>query len=319
MRRRTFLASVVLPVGARAQNPKTARIGVLSGLAESDPVTQERLAALRSGLAAAGWREGRNLTLDTRFAPTSDELAHRLVAELLALSPDLLIVQGPGVAAAQKATRSTPIVFVVTPDPVGAGFVETLARPGGNITGFTSTEPSFGAKWIELLKEVAPSLQRIAVMTHNAVRFYRSSFDDAARHFGIELLFRHVDSQAEIETALAELTAQPNSGLILPTDAFTAVLRRPIIDLCLRHKLPMITGNQPFPRDGGLMYYGADIIDVYRRSADYVDRILKGAAVAELPVQQPTTFQMVINLRTAASLGLTVSPTVRALADEVIE
>ena len=318
LRRRDLIAAVALPFSASAQE-RPRRVGVLSGLTEQDPATVARLAAFRAGMEAAGWHEGRNLTIDTRYAPNTPEIARRLVDELLALKPDILVVQGPAVAAAQKATSTVPIVMVVLPDPVGAKIVSSLAHPGGNITGFTSTEPSFGAKWIELLHEVKPDLKRVLVFWHNDTTMYQSNFADAGRHFAVEVVQKHVETPDEIEPTITAFASHPDGGLVLPTDAFTAINRKAIIELSLRHKLPLVTGNPPFPEDGGLMFYGADIIDIYRRAAVYVDRILKGAAPGELPVQQPTTLQLVINLKTAAAMGLKVPPSLRVRADQVIE
>jgi putative ABC transport system substrate-binding protein len=319
MKRRVVTAGLIaLPFGAEAQG-MTVRVGVLTGLDAEDPATKARLAAFRAGMVAAGWQEGRNLAIDVRFAPNSDALSRQYVAELLAAAPDVLVVQGPAVPAAQQATKTVPIVFLVNPDPLGAGIVSSLSRPGDNTTGFSSTEPSFATKWIELLKEVAPDVRRVAVMGRSGLDLFRSTFDGAAKHFGLEISYAKVQTQAEIEAAIATLASQPNGGLVLPTDAFIANLRKPIIALCRQHKLPLVTGNPPMPRDGGLLYYGADVIDLYRRSAAYVDRILKGARPGDLPVQQPVTFDLVINLRTASELGLTVPPALRARADEVIE
>jgi putative ABC transport system substrate-binding protein len=324
LRRRDLIATacagtiVASPFSARAQD-RPRRVGVLTGLTESDPATVARLAAFREGMAAAGWREGHNLTIDTRYAPNTPEISQRLIAELLAQKPDLLVAQGPSVAAAQQATSTVPIVMVVLPDPVGAKVVASLAHPGGNITGFTSTEPSFGAKWIELLHEVKPDLKRVMVLWHNDVTMYQSNFADAARHFAVEVVQTHVETADEIEPTIAFFAKKPDGGLVLPTDAFTAINRKAIIELSLRHRLPLVTGNPPFPEDGGLMFYGADIIDIYRRAAVYVDRILKGAVPGELPVQQPTTLQLVINLKTAAALGLQVPDSLRVRADQVIE
>lgn len=324
MKRRLLLglgAAMVLHAGRTSAQVagRTVRIGILTGLAETDPETVARLSAFRQAITALGWRDGQNLSLDVRYEPNSTQRAEQLVAELLALTPDVMVVQGPAVAIAKRVTTTVPIVFVVVPDPVGQKMVDSLAQPGGNLTGFTSTEPSFGSKWIELLKEIAPKLKRIAVLTHNNAGFYRPSIDAAARNFGLDIAYSQVDTAEDIDAAIAALIGSPDGGLVLPTDAFTAVHRRRIIELAARHNLPLITGNPPFPQDGGLMYYGADVVDMYARAAAYVDRILRGAKPAELPVQQPTRFKMVINLKTAAALGLTVPGGLRIGADEVIE
>lgn len=321
MRRRHLLVSAAaLPFPARGQQAK--RVAILTGLAADDPATKARLAGFREGMAAVGWREGQNLAIDVRYEPSSAERARRLAAELVALKPDIALAQGlPSVVALREESVALPVVFVGVSDPVNARLVESLARPGAQTTGFTSTEPSFGAKWIELLKEISPRTQRLLVLTQQSSGLYRPSIEQAMKQFGVGVSFAQVNSAVEIQTVLDGFagTAAGAGGLILPTDLFTASHRRQIIELAARLRLPLITGNPPFPPDGGLMYYGADFVDLYRRAAGYVDRILRGSRPADLPVQQPDTFQMSINLKTAASLGLTVPPTLRARADEVFE
>lgn len=321
MRRRHLLVSAAaLPFPARAQQIK--RVAILTGLAEADPATRARLAAFREGMAALGWREGRNLAIDVRYEPSSAERARRLATELMALKPDIVVAQGlPSVVAIREANAGLPLVFIGVSDPVYARLVESLARPGAQTTGFTSNEPSFGAKWIELLKEISPATQHLLVLTQQNVDFYRPSIEQAVKQFGVEVSFVQVNSAADIEAALDGFagTAAGAGGLILPTDLFTAGHRQQIIALAARHRLPLITGNPPYPADGGLMYYGADFVDLYRRSAGYVDRILRGSRPADLPVQQPVTFQMSINLKTATALGLTVPAALRARFDEVFE
>ena len=323
MRRRHLLvsaAAAVLPLPARAQQAR--RVAILTGLAEIDPATRARLAGFREGMAAAGWREGQNLAIDVRYEPSSAERARRLVVELMALKPDIVLAQGlPSVFAIREEKVGLPVVFVGVSDPVSARLVESLARPGAQMTGFTATEPSFGAKWIELLKEISPATRSLLVLTQQSASFYRPGIEHAMKQFGVEVAFAQVNSAAEIETVLDGFagTAAGAGGLILPTDLFTASHRRQIIELAARHRLPLITGNPPFPPDGGLMYYGADFVDLYRRAAGYVDRILRGTRPADLPVQQPAIFQMSINLKTAAALGLAVPPTLRARADEIFE
>lgn len=310
---------LILPVVARAQSVR--RVAIITGLAQSDPATIARLDAFRRGMAAAGWHEGQNVVLDIRYDPSSAERARQLGAELVALKPDVCVAQGlPSVAGVRAASANLPMVFIGVPDPVTSGVVTSLARPGGKTTGLTSNEPSFGAKWIEFLKEVAPATKRMLVLSQQSPAIYRASLLEAAQKFAIELAYAQVNSEAEIQTAIDGFaTAGAGGGLILPTDLFTAGRRRQIIALAAQHKLPLITGNPPFPADGGLMYYGADFIDLYRRAAGYVDRVLRGADPADLPVQLPTAFQMAINLKTAAALGLSVTPALRALADEVYE
>ena len=322
MDRRKFLilgsTAIAWPVAAAAQQAGSMRrVGVLTGLGEDDPATKQRLAAFRGALQALGWDEGRNLRIDTRFGAGIVADAARLVAELLALDPEMLAVQGPGVPAARSATKTVPIIFLLGSDPVGSGSVESMARPGGNITGFTAEEPSFGPKWLQLLKEIAPTLRRVAVIGNGA--YWLPRIGTAAERFAVEVVVPSIESPQDIETALTTFAAQPDGALILPTNAFTAIHRKLIIELSLRYRLPLVTGNQPYPQDGGLLYYGSDITDIYRRSAAYVDRILKGAKPADLPVQQPTKFNLVINLKTARALGLTVPQLLLAQADEVIE
>ena len=310
---------LILPVVARAQSIK--RVAILTGLGQSDPATVARLDAFRTGLTASGWREGQNVVLDIRYDPSSPERARQLAAELAALKPDVFVAQGlPSVAAVRATSSGLSMVFIGAADPVTSGIVDSLARPGGKTTGFTSNEPSFGAKWIELLKEAAPATKRLLVLSQQSPAVYRASLLEASRKFEVELAYAQVDSEAEIQTAIDGFArAGAGGGLILPTDLYTAGRRRQIIALAAHHKLPLITGNPPYPPDGGLMYYGADFVDLYRRAAGYVDRILRGADPADLPVQRPTAFQMTINLGTAAALGLTVTPTLRARADEVFE
>ncbi len=320
MKRRHFLALAgAAPYAAKAQTMR--RVALLTGLGEEDPASKARIAAFRAAMAALGWHEGQNLALDLRYEPSSVERARKLVTELYALKPEVGVMQGlPAANASRAVDAAIPVVFVAVPDPVSMKLIDSLARPGGNMTGVTSTEPSFGAKWIELLKEIAPATQRLLVLSQQNPVIYKAHLGEAARHFGAELSFAQVNSEADIQSALDGFAAGgAGGGLVLPTDLFTAARRKQIIALSAQHRLPLITGNPPFPADGGLMYYGADFVDLYRRAAGYVDRILKGNAPANLPVQQPTTFQMSINLKTAAALGLTVPATLRARADEVFE
>lgn len=319
-RRHLMMLVAALPVPAQAQPAR--RVAILTGLAETDPATRARLAGFRDEMKALGWRDGQNLLLDVRYEPNSPERARRLAAELAALKPDLAVLQGlPSVVAMREVNASLPVVFLGVADPVRLGLVRDLARPGGEATGFTATEPSFGGKWTELLKEIAPATQRLLVLSQQAVGLYRPSIEQAAQRLGIEVSYALVNSEAEIDTALEGFAgaAAGAGGLVLPTDLFTASRRRQIIALAARHRLPLITGNPPFPQDGGLMYYGTDFVDLYRRAAGYADRILKGARPADLPVQQPTRFQMSLNLGTAAALGLAVPAVLRAQADELFD
>jgi putative ABC transport system substrate-binding protein len=330
MRRRELLAAATagalaaIPVAGRGSFAqaagKTVRVAVLTGLTEQDRETKARLAAFRQAMAALGWHEGQNLVIDTRFAPDTEDRARALVAELLALRPDVAVIQAPGMAAMRQANSTVPVVFVLGSDPVGAKWVESLAHPGGNITGLASAELSVGAKWVELLKETAPGVQHIAVVAHypNNV-LYRPVIEAAAKQLSIEIVYAQVDSPADIEAAIGTLAARPNGGLVLPTDAFTSAHRKQIVELAMRHRLPLSSGSEPFAHEGGLIVYAVDTVDVYRRSAAYVDRILRGAKPAELPVQQPTTYLLNINMKTAKALGLTIPPSILARADEVIE
>jgi ABC-type uncharacterized transport system substrate-binding protein len=326
MRRRDLIALVagaaaLRPLAAVAQQPeRVRRVGIVTGLGENDPATKARLAAFRAAMAALGWAEGRNLRIDTRYAPGAGTTRATLAAELVALQPDVVLAHGQlGVRAVLAVGKPVPIVFVVVVDPVGQGFVKNLAHPGGDITGFTSVEPSFGPKWLELLKEIAPDVRRVAVLARPGEAYLVPAIAAAAAHFSVEVTVPPVRSPAEIEAVLAALGATPGGGLVLPTSIFTAIHRKQIIALAIRYRLPLVTGNPPYPKDGGLLYYGADITDLYRRSAAYVDRILRGAKPADLPVQQPTKFALIINLKTAKAMGLTVPQLLLAQADEVIE
>ena len=315
------LASIPLAIrGGFAQSAgKTARVAVLTGLTEEDAETKARLAAFRGAMAALGWHDGQNLVIDTRYSPDTEDRARQLVAELLALRPDVALIQAPGMPAILRANSPVPVVFVLGPDPVGSKWVESLAHPGGNVTGLTAAEPSIGSKWVELLKEIAPDVQHIAVVAHYNLLYYKLGIDAAGKQLGIEIVYAQEESPADIEATIGRLAARPNGGLVLPTDAFTTAHRKRIIELAMRHRLPLSSGSGPFAGDGGLIVYSVDTVDVYRRSAAYVDRILRGAKPAELPVQQPTTFQLLINMKTAKALGLTIPPSVLARADEVIE
>lgn len=302
--------------------PRTARVAIVTGLSEQDAETKARLAGFRQAMVAQGWQEGRNLVVDTRFAPDTEEKASELVAELLALGPDVAVVQAPAMAAMLRTNTTIPVVFVLGSDPVGLKWVESLAHPGGTVTGLTSAEPTVGAKWVELLKEVAPSIHHIAVVSHKSLTpnvLYKPAIELAGKQFGLAIEYAAVDTPADIEAAIGAAAAQPNGGLVLPTDAFTTAHRRQIVDLAMRHGLPLISGSEPFAHADGLIVYCVDTVDIYRRAADYVDRILRGAKPAELPVQQPTTYLLAVNLRSAKSLGLTIPPSILARADVVIE
>jgi ABC-type uncharacterized transport system substrate-binding protein len=327
MRRREFItlfggAAAAWPLAARAQQgERMRRIGVLHNFAADDPLGQARNGVFLQGLQQAGWTIGRNVQIETRWAAGDADRLRTYAAELVALAPDVILGGGnAGAAPLLQATRTVPIVFVIVPDPVGAGFVDSLARPGGNATGFTSFEYGLSAKWLELLKEVAPSVTRAGVLRDSALASGPAQFaaiQSMAPSLGVEVSPVNVRELAEIERAIAAFAR--NSGLIVTGSAFVAVHRHRIIALAARHKLPAVYPERAFIHDGGLISYGPDFLDQYRRAAAYVDRILKGEKPADLPVQAPTKYELVINLKTAKALGLEVPPMLLARADEVIE
>ena len=327
MRRREFIALVgsaaAWPFAARAQEGERRRlIGVLMYVPADDPEGQARLAALAQALKQLGWSDDRNLQIDTRWANADDIRRH--AAELAALAPDVLVA-GTGTATTApllEATRTVPIVFVVVIDPVGAGFVASLARPGGNATGFTIFEYGMSGKWLELLKQIAPRVTRAAVLRDPAVASGIGQFGGVqavAPSLGVELSPVDVRDVGEIERAVTAFARSSNGGLIVTGSALALVHQDPIISLANRHRLPAVYWNRRFVTGGGLISYGPDTIDPFRRAAGYVDRILKGAKPADLPVQAPTKYELVINLQTAKMLGIDVPPTLLARADEVIE
>jgi len=316
-------ATAAWPLAARAQQAPMRRIGVLMSVAADGPQGQARLAAFVKGLEQLGWTDGRNVQIDTRWGGGDAERTRKHVAELVALGPDVFLASGDHpVVALQQTTRTVPIVFTMVGDPVGAGFVESLARPGGNTTGFTLFEFSIGTKWIELLKEIAPGVKRAAVIreggTANGTGFF-AAIQAVAPALGVELTPIGVRDVGEIERAIAGFARSPNGGMVVTGSAQTAVHSNLIVTLAARHKLPAIYFGRFIISAGGLASYGPDFIDEHRRAAGYVDRILKGERPADLPVQAPTKFEFVINLQTARALGLTVPPTLLARADEVIE
>jgi ABC-type uncharacterized transport system substrate-binding protein len=329
MKRREFItllggAAAAWTLTAQAQQPeRMRRIGVLMYLAADDAEGQARLAAFAQALKQLGWSDGRNLRIDTHWA-TAEDILRRHAAELVALAPDVLVA-GTGtatVAPLLQATRTVPIVFVITIDPVGAGFVASLARPGGNATGFMAYEYSMGGKWLELLKEIAPGVTRAAVLRDPAVASGIGQFgavQTVAPSLGVELSPVDVRDAGEIERAVAAFASGPNGGLIVTASSLGIVHRQTIIALAARHKLPAVYFNRAYVTAGGLISYAPDVIDEYRRAAGYVDRILRGEKPADLPVQAPTKYELIVNLKTAKALGLTVPDTVLARADEVIE
>jgi putative ABC transport system substrate-binding protein len=321
----TFIggAAAAWPLAARAQQPeRVRRIGVLMYLPADDAEGQARLAAFTQALTQLGWSDGHNLRIDTRYATADDIRRH--AAELAALAPDVLVA-GTGtatVAPLLQATRTVPIVFAVVIDPVGAGFVDSLARPGGNATGFTVFEYSMSGKWLELLKEIAPNVTRVAVLRDPAIASGIGQFGAVqivAPSLGVQLNPLDVRDAGEIERAIGAFASGLNGGLIVTASPVANVHRNLIVTLAARHKLPAIYFSGRFVVDGGLISYGPDFIDQYRRAAGYVDRILKGEKPADLAVQASTKYELVINLKTAKAMGLTLPPAVLGRADEVIE
>jgi len=328
MRRREFITLIggaaAIPLVADAQqSDRMRRFGVLMSTAADDPVGQARIAAFRQGLQKLGWTEGRNVRIDIRWAGGNADLDRKFAAELVALSPDVILATAsPTVAALQGATRTVPIVFAHAVDPVGAGFVDSLSRPGGNATGFVLFEYGISAKWLELLKEIAPGVARVAVLRDPAAAAGTGQFgaiQAVAPSFGVELSPVNVRDPAEIERAVSAFARSANGGLIVTAAPLITTHRDLIIALADRHKLPAIYYDRFFANAGGLISYGTDIVDQYRRAAGYVDRILKGEKPADLPVQAPTKFELVINLKTAKALGLVVPTSMVAHAVEVIE
>jgi putative ABC transport system substrate-binding protein len=328
MRRREFItllgAAAAWPLAARAQQgERMRRIGVLMNLAADDAEGQARLAAFLRGLQQLGWIEGRNAHLDIRWGAGDAERFRRYAAELVALAPDLILAaSGSTMPPLLHATRTVPIVFVQVADPVGNGFVASLARPGGNATGFTNIDFSMSAKWLELLKQIAPGATRAAVLrdsTEPTGIGQWGALQSVAPSFTLELTPVGVSDPGEIERAIAGFAKLPNGALIVTASAPTAVHRDLIITLATRHRLPAVYAYKYFITSGGLISYGPDTIDPYRRAAGYIDRILKGEKPADLPVQAPTKYELVINLKTAKALGLEIPDGLLARADEVIE
>jgi putative ABC transport system substrate-binding protein len=329
MRRREFStllagAAVTWPLAGRAQQrDRMRRIGVLMALAADDPAGQARFVAFVQALQELGWTDGRNVRIDTRWAAGDAERFRLYAAELVALAPDVILASGgTGVGALLQASRTVPIVFTQTQDPVGAGYIDSLARPGGNTTGFTSMEYGIGGKYLELLKEIAPRIARAAVLRDPTIPQGIGTFgaiQAVAPSLGVELRPIDVRDAGEIERAVAAFARGSNGGLIVTGSSSAFVHRDLIVTLAARHKLPAIYSQRFFVTGGGLISYGADSIDPHRRAAGYVDRILKGEKPADLPVQASDKYELAINLKTARELGLTVPPTLLARADEVIE
>jgi ABC-type uncharacterized transport system substrate-binding protein len=329
MKRREFItllggAAAAWPIAALAQQPeRMRRIGVLMNTTVDNPEAQAGIAAFRQALQQLGWGEGRNVQFDIRWGANDVDQDRRYAAELVALAPDVLLGSGTlSVGALQHASHTLPIVFVQVSDPVGAGLVDTPARPGGNTTGFMNFEYSLSGKWLDILKQIAPSVTRVAILGNPAnpasiAQF--SAIQALARPIGVEVRPVSIRDVGEIEKAVASLANSPNSGLIVTPSAGESVHRGRIIALAAQHKLPAVYSDRFNVTDGGLISYGPNRIDQFRRGASYVDRILKGEKPADLPVQAPTKFELVINLKTAKALGLSVPQALQASADEVIE
>jgi putative ABC transport system substrate-binding protein len=317
-------AAAAWPLAARAQQPaQLRRIGVLMPFAEDDPVGQARVAAFVQGLQQSGWTDGRNVRIDYRWSAGDADRIRKLAMELIALGPDVVMAfTSAAVAPLRQVTSTVPIVFAVVADPVGAGYVESLARPGGNVTGFEAYEYGVSGKWIELLKEIVPHLTRVAVLRDSAIAAglgQLGALQAVAPSFGVELRPLDLNDPGGIEHGIAAFTKGSNNGLIVTGSPSATRHRNLIITLSARHKLPALYYERAFVTAGGLISYGSDYLDQCRRAAGYVDRILKGEKPGDLPVQAPTKYELVINLKTAKALGLEIPPTLLARADEVIE
>jgi len=330
MRRREFItllggAALTLPLTVRAQQAeRVRRVGVLLALDEKDPETNSRVRAFRLGMRDLGWIEGRNVQIEYRFAGTNLESINKHVAELIKLAPDVIVAHSSAVVTALRpATSTIPIVVAMAVDPVGQGFISNLAHPGGNITGFSFIDPEIIGKWINLLSDVKPDLSRVALMFNpDTVPYYDAflrSFNAAPKQTSVEVDAAHVRSVAEVELAVAKLSREPRRGLIAAPDIFILSVRGVILKAADEHRVPLISAYRQFVTEGSLMSYGPDAADIFRRSASYVDRVLKGEAPGNLPVQAPVKFELVINLKTAKALGLSPRESLLLLADEVIE
>ena len=322
-----FAGAAAWPLAARAQQPEhTRRIGALiGGAAETDPESRGRVAALREGLAQRGWSEGHNIRIDYRWAGTDPDHIRAFAVELVATAPEAIFVNStPATIGVLQATRSIPIVFATVSDPVGDGIVTSFARPGGNVTGFTNIEASMGGKWVEILKELTPSVMRVVFLFNPTTApgsgsYFLQPFEAAARSLNVQPIPTPVEDMAGVEHALASLAAGANGGLVVNADIFATRNRAAIIAAAARHRLPAVYPFAFFAVSGGLVAYGCDITDLWRRAASYLDRILRGEKPSDLPVQAPVKFELAINLKTANALGLQVPDKLVALADEVIE
>jgi putative ABC transport system substrate-binding protein len=327
MRRRTFISllggAIALPIAARAQQSESMRrIGVLMNTSEDDPEGRSRIAAFLAALRQLGWTDGRNIRIDTRWPGGDTDLVRKYAAELVGLAPDVLLASAsPSVAALRQATSNVPIVFANVIDPVGAGFVASLARPGGNITGFSAFEYSLSGKWLELLKEIAPGIVRAAVLRDSALTAGIGQFAaiEALAPPSFEFSLINMSDPGVIERAIGEFARERNGCLIVTASSLAVTYRDLIISSATRYRLPNVYPFRYYPASGGLASYGPDLNDDLARSAAYVDRILKGEEPADLPVQAPNKYELVVNLKTAKALGLEVPATLLARADEVIE
>jgi putative tryptophan/tyrosine transport system substrate-binding protein len=329
MRRRDFITAIAgsaasWPLAAGAQQSShVRRIGVLMTYAEADPDGQARLAAFETTLTETGWIDGRNCEIDVRWSAGDLERMRGVAKEVVALAPDIVVVMTtPGLLAIQRETKTVPVVFIQVSDPVGAGFVNSMSLPGGNMTGFANFEASMGSKWLELLKRIAPNVSQVAVLVHTGItsqlEFFRAA-QEAAPTLGVQITAANVPNRNEVDRAIADLTSRGSDGLIVLPDPIFNTLRESIVDSNARHRLPAIYPFRFYAEVGGLVSYGIDQIEQWRGTGRYVDRILRGEKPAVLPVQAPTKFELVINLKTAKSLGLTIAPSLIASADEVIE
>jgi putative ABC transport system substrate-binding protein len=329
VRRRTFMvlaagAVVARPPPLEAQQPaRLPQIGVLMGIGESDPEARPRVDALQSGLQDLGWTEGRNIHLDYRWTEGDLGRTQRFAKEIVDLKPDIIVVHStPAVAALRQLTSTIPMVFVLISDPIGSGFIASLAHPGGNLTGLMNVDAPMAGKWLGLLKEIAPKVRQVALIFNprtSPYQAYLDSFNAGAPGFGVQAVATPVLDAGELERAIAALGQDPDHALFVVPDIFVQVHRELIIRLANQYRLPAIYPYRFFAVSGGLMSYGLDTVAVFRQAASYVDRILKGAAPADLPVQAPATFQLVINLKAARQIGLEVPPSLLAQADEVID
>jgi putative ABC transport system substrate-binding protein len=328
IRRRDFIAGLggaaTWPLAARVQQgDRTRRIGVLVPGDENDPVRKTRLSALSHALAGLGWADGRNVRIELRWHGADTNRIRALAQELVGLQPDIIVTNGaPATTAVQRETRTIPILFVNGGDPVASGIVARLDRPSGNVTSFALYEGALGGKWLELLSEIAPGLKRAAIMLNPdtaPVSTYMPSFEAAAKSLKVVSIVSPVRIDVEIETAIIALGRELRGGFVVMPDVFMTEHRATIILAAARNNVPAVYWQSPFARDGGLLSYGPDVVDIFRRAATYVDRILRGEKPGDLPVQFPTKFEMIVNLKTAKTLGLTVPRTLLTFADEIIE